>query len=188
MEKDNNETKQEKEEETNNIMDWIKSIAFAIIIALFIKTFIFNSTYVLGNSMYPTLEEKDRLFAVRVSLLFKGPEIGDIVVIKAPDDPKKDYIKRVIALEGDLVEILEGRVYVNEKLLEEDYIEEDSYTHIYNEDTWLVPDGEIFLLGDNRQKDASKDSRSFGTVEVKNVKGITDFRYFPMNDRFGSLN
>ncbi len=186
----NKELKENKEEkkETNYVMDWIKSIAFAIIIALFIKTFLFNSTYVLGNSMYPTLEEEDRLFAVRFSLFFKGPERGDIVVIKAPDNPKKDYIKRVIGLEGDLVEILEGRVYLNEKLLEEDYIEEDSYTHIYNKDTWVVPEGEVFLLGDNRDKDASKDSRSFGTIDVKDVKGITGFRYYPMNDRFGSLD
>lgn len=184
-EKNNNE---KPIEEKNDIMDFLKSVAFAVIIALFIKTFIFNSTYVLGNSMYPTLHEKDRLFSVKVSLLFKGPERGDIVVIKAPDNEEKDYIKRVIGLEGDLVEIIEGRVYLNQKLLVEDYIEADSYTHIYNIDTWEVPEGEVFVLGDNREKDASKDSRSFGTVPEKSIKGITGFRYFPFNDEFGSLD
>lgn len=184
MENEKNNNKQSK----NDLMDWIKSIAFAIIVAVFIKTFLFNSTYVLGNSMYPTLQEKDRLFSVKVSLFFKGPERGDIVIIQAPDNEKKDYIKRVIGVEGDLVEIIEGRVYVNQKLLEEDYVKEDSYTHIYNNDTWEVGEGRLFVLGDNRERDASKDSRSFGTVDAKSVKGITGFRYFPINDRFGSLD
>lgn len=187
MDNDKDDNKQSNKEKSD-IMDWIKSIALAMIIAVFIKTFLFNSTYVLGNSMYPTLHEKDRLFSVKVSLIFKGPERGDIVIIKAPDSEKKDYIKRVIGVEGDLVEILEGRVYLNKKLLEEEYIEEGSYTHIYNTNTWTVPKGEIFVLGDNREKDASKDSRSFGTVTVKSVKGITGFRYFPLNDNFGSLD
>lgn len=187
MENDKNNDNESKQEKSD-VMDWIKSISFAIIIAVFIKTFLFNSTYVLGNSMYPTLEEKDRLFSVKISLLFDGPKRGDIVIIEAPDNPKKDYIKRVIGVEGDLVEIIEGRVYLNKKLLQEDYIKEDSYTHIYNEDTWEVPQNRIFVLGDNREKDASKDSRSFGTVNVKSVKGITGFRYFPINDRFGSLD
>lgn len=189
---ENNENKMNKDkadkENKNEMIEWIKSISFAIIVAVFINTFLFNSTYVLGNSMQPTLHEKDRLFSIKVSLFFKGPERGDIAIIKAPDNDKKDYIKRVIGVEGDLVEIIEGRVYVNQKLLEEDYIEQDSYTHIYNMDTWEVPENEVFVLGDNREKNASKDSRTFGTVDVKSVKGITGFRYFPIDDRFGSLD
>lgn len=146
----NNET--EKKQPKSDVWDWMKSIGFAIVIAILIKTFLFNSTYVLGNSMYPTLLEKDRLFSVKISLMFKGPERGEIVIIKAPDSLKKDYIKRVIGIEGDLVEIIEGRVYLNKKLLIENYISENSYTHIYNNDTWEVPMGEIFVLGDNEKK------------------------------------
>lgn len=97
--------------------EWVKSIALAIAIALLIKTFVFNTTYVLGNSMYPTLLEKDRLFALKIPLYFGGPEIGDIIVLEAPDNPDKDYIKRVIALSGDKVEIIDGRVYVNDRLV-----------------------------------------------------------------------
>lgn len=184
------ERKDEKKDKENNndMMEWIKSIAFALLIAILINTFLFNSTYVLGNSMQPTLHEKDRLFSVKVSLFFHGPKRGDIVVIKAPDNDRKDYIKRVVGVEGDLVEIIEGRVYINKKLLEEDYIEENSYTHIYNIDTWEVGQGEVFVLGDNREKNASKDSRSFGTISVDSVKGITGFRYFPIDNRFGSLD
>ena len=89
---ENNNDKESK----NEAIEWIKSIAIAIVVAIFIKTYIFNSTYVLGNSMHPTLHEKDRLFAVKVSLYFSEPDRGDIIVLEAPDDPNKDYIKRVI--------------------------------------------------------------------------------------------
>lgn len=178
----------ENKETKNETIEWVKSIVTAVVIALLIKTFIFNTTYVLGNSMYPTLHEKDRLFANKVSLYFSGPSRGDIVVIKAPDVPGKDYIKRVVGIEGDTVEIKDGKVYVNGELLEEDYIEEDSYTHIYEENYWEVPEDHVFVLGDNRKEGASKDSRYFGYISEKDVKGITGFRYFPLNKRFGKVD
>lgn len=177
----------DKEKSSNETMEWIKSIVIAIAVAIFIKTFIFNSTYVLGNSMYPTLYEKDRLFAVKVPLYFKGPSRGDVVVLEAPDDDKKDYIKRVIGIAGDKVQIIDGNVYLNDVLLQEDYIEENSYTHVYDIDTWIVPEGELFVLGDNRAEGASKDSRYFGCVSLDSIKGITGFRYFPINKRFGKI-
>lgn len=137
--------------------------------------------------MYPTLHERDRLFAFKFPLYFSGPDRGDIVVLEAPDNEDKDYIKRVIGIGGDLVQIIDGQVYLNGQLLEEDYIEEGSYTEIYSEDTWLVPEGEVFLLGDNRREGASKDSRYFGCVPLESIKGITGFRYFPLDKRFGKI-
>ena len=179
----------EDEKKSNTeVFEWVKSIALAVAIALLIKTFVFNTTYVLGNSMYPTLLEKDRLFALKIPLYFGGPETGDIVVLEAPDNPNKDYIKRVIALSGDKVEILDGKVYVNDKQLNEDYIVDDAYTYAYENSIWVVPDGELFVLGDNRAEGASKDSRYFGPVTKKSVKGVTGFRYFPIDDRFGDLD
>lgn len=169
------------------IVEWVKSIVLAVVIALLIKTFIFNTTYVLGNSMHPTLHEKDRLFANKLSLYFSGPNRGEIIVLKAPDNPNKDYIKRVIGIEGDIINILDGKVYLNGELLEEDYIDEGVYTHVYGEDHWEVAKGCVFVLGDNRDEGASKDSRYFGLVHVDAVKGITSFRYFPFNEYFGKL-
>ena len=181
--------KDEKEKDIKKeTIEWIKSIGTAIIIAVLIKSFVFNTTYVLGNSMLPTLHEKDRLFATKISLYFNGPARGKVVVLEAPDDPKKDYIKRVIALENDKVEIRDGQVFVNGELLVEDYIDIDSYTHIYDKDTWIVPEGEAFVLGDNRAQGASKDSRYFGCISLKSIKGVTGFRYFPFNNRFGKIN
>ncbi|MFA5575765.1 MAG: signal peptidase I [Tissierellaceae bacterium] len=178
----------QKGDNGKEIMEWIKSIATAIVIAVIIKTFFFNTTYVLGNSMYPTLHEKDRLFANKVSLYFSGPSRGDVIVLEAPDAPKKDYIKRVIAIGGDIVEIKEGKVYLNGEILEEDYIDEGSYTHVYEESLWEIPQGSIFVLGDNRGEGASKDSRYFGCIPIKTIKGITGFRYFPIDKRFGKIH
>jgi signal peptidase I len=159
-----------KEEKSNGeLIEWIKSIGTAILIAILIKTFIFNTTYVLGNSMYPTLHR------------------GDVVVLEAPDNTNKDYIKRVIGVAGDKVEIVDGKVYVNDELLEEDYIEVGSFTHIYNESSWIVPEGQLFVLGDNREEGASKDSRYFGCITIDSIKGITGFRYFPFDNRFGKI-
>lgn len=171
----------------NEAMEWIKSILLAVVIALFIKSFIFNTTYVLGNSMYPTLQEKDRLFANKIPLYFSSPDRGEIVVLKAPDVANKDYIKRVIGIEGDTVAIVDGKVYLNGQLLKEDYIEEGLYTEIYGENYWEVPKDHVFVLGDNRHEGASKDSRFFGCVPLDSIKGITSFRYFPFNNRFGKL-
>lgn len=181
------EEKQGKTTPKTEIKEWIKSILTAVALAFLIKTFIFNTTYVLGNSMSPTLHEKDRLFAVKVPLYFSGPKRGDVVVLEAPDDPSKDYIKRVIGVEGDRVDIIDGQVLVNGVKLQEDYIKEDAYTHIYYESTWIVGEGEVFLLGDNRNEGASKDSRYFGCVKISSLKGITDFRYFPIDSRFGKI-
>lgn len=177
----------ESNKSKNETMEWVKSIVTAIIIAVLIKTFVFNSTYVLGNSMYPTLQEKDRLFALRVPLYFAGPEKGDVIVLEAPDNAEKDYIKRIIGLEGDRVEILDGKVYLNGELLIEPYIDHDSYTHVYYENTWVVPPGQAFVLGDNRAEGASKDSRYFGFIPIKSVKGVTGFRYYPFDNRFGKI-
>lgn len=181
MEENNKDIKKE-------VFEWIKSIGFAIVIAIFIKTFIFNTTYVLGHSMYPTLYEKDRLFASKISLYFGGPSRGDVVVLEAPDVPKKDYIKRVIGIEGDVVEIKDGKVYLNGSLLKEDYIDEDAYTHVYDDNNrWVVPEDHVFVLGDNRDEGASKDSRYFGCISIKTIKGVTGFRYFPLDKRFGKI-
>lgn len=184
MENHNQDDKKEK----NETFEWIKSIGTAIIIAVLIKSFIFNTTYVLGNSMYPTLHEKDRLFAIKVPLYFSGPGKGDVVVLEAPDNTDKDYIKRVIGLAGDKVEIIDGKVYVNDLIINEDYIDKDSFTHIYDASSWIVPPGQVFVLGDNREEGASKDSRYFGTIPIDSIKGITGFRYFPFDNRFGKIH
>lgn len=181
---DNNSMKRDEDEK----MEWIKSIFIAIILALFIKTFIFNSTLVSGSSMYPTLFEDDRLFSVRVPLYLREPKRSELIVFKAPDHMRKDYIKRVIGIEGDIVEIKNGKVYLNGSILHEGYIEPGIETSIYGESKWIVKENELFVLGDNRREGASKDSRYFGTIHNSSVKGIVNFRYYPLDYRFGKIN
>lgn len=180
-----------KQEQKNNIrkevFEWLKSIAFAVVIAILIKTFLFNTTYVLGYSMYPTLHERDRLFTNKIVYKISQPKRGDIVVLEAPDDPDKDYIKRVVGIEGDTVDIIDGKVYVNGELYKEHYIPEDAYTYSYENSSWKVEKGYLFVLGDNRSKGASKDSRYLGLIPISTIKGKATYRYFPFDDRFGSL-
>ena len=172
------------------IYEWIKSIALAIVIAIVIKTFLFNTTQVIGNSMHPTLHERDRLFTNKIIYTIGEPKRGDIVILEAPDDSDKDYIKRVVGLEGDTVEIKEGKVFVNGELFTETYIPKDStmgkYIKTFGEVKLKVPEGQVFVLGDNRNKGASKDSRYFGPIDIESIKGKASYRYFPF-DGFGSL-
>ncbi|KNF09365.1 signal peptidase I [Gottschalkia purinilytica] len=165
--------------------EWIKCIVVSIVIAFIIRTFLFNSTKVLGSSMYPTLHENDRLFTNRIVYTLGEPKRGDIVILKAPDDKNKDYIKRIIGVAGDKVEIKDGKVYVNGEEIKEDYTEKGAYTYS-DESMWEVPKGSVFVLGDNRQMGASKDSRALGLIPVDLIKGKASYRYFPI-DRFGSL-
>lgn len=188
MEDNNLSDEKEDSKSKNEILEWIKTIGLAIILAVFIKAFIFNTAYVVGYSMYPTLEPKDRLISSKIPLYLGEAERFDIVVLEAPDEPGKDYIKRVIGLAGDKVEIIKGDVYINGELLDENYTEEGVETGSLNEGGWLVAKDELFVLGDNRRENASKDSRYFGTIKSENIKGIVNFRYFPINKSFGRLN
>lgn len=169
----------------NEYKEWVKFILIAVIIALFIKTFLFSTTYVVGTSMYPTLEEGDMLFVNKIKLKFLPLNRGDIIVLKAPDNPKRDYIKRIIGVEGDIVLIQDGKVYLNGKILKEDYIKDNISTEAYDECKWEIPKGYVFVLGDNRG--ASNDSRVFGLVPLDKVVGVANFRYYPFGEKFGKV-
>lgn len=180
-EKSSNE-KNEKKSLFDEIMGWIMALVFAIILALFIKTYIFSTTLVDGSSMYPTLEHNDRLITLKLSLLFDDPDRGDIVIFESPLNPSDDYIKRVIAIEGDEVRIDDGSVYVNGKKLAETYIENGIKTQLENNlGYWHINEGMVFVLGDNRQFRKSTDSRVFGEISEDIIKGHAVFRYYPFN-------
>ncbi|MCI6610419.1 MAG: signal peptidase I [Ezakiella sp.] len=171
--------------ESDSLMEWIKSLGFAVIIALVIVKFVFGFTVVDGISMKPTLLNKDRLIEVKLDRLWRSTKRGDIVVIK--DKVKTEgnyYVKRIVGLPGERVEVQNGSVFIDGNLLEEDYIVDGIYTE-GNIDLTLGDD-EYFVLGDNREPYASRDSRSFGPIKKKNIGGRCVFRVFPFN-RFGIL-
>lgn len=165
------------------VKDWIVSIVVALALAFLIRTFIVELYIVEGPSMRPTLETQERLVVNKFIYRFRPPEKGEILVFRYPRDKSRDFIKRVIATEGDTIEIKEGRVYVNDKLITEDYILEKTRSE-YARAT--VPKGTIFVMGDNRNN--SEDSRfvDVGFVPYDLIKGKAVVVFWPL-DKLKSL-
>lgn len=161
-------------------LDWIISIAIAIALALFIRTFIVELYMVEGPSMTPTLINGERLIVSKFIYRFQQPARGDVVVFRFPRDPSRDFIKRVIATGGDTIEIRDGRVYVNDQELnEKDYILEKSRGSYPKS---KVPEGTIFVMGDNRNN--SEDSRfaDVGFVPLHLLKGKAIVAFWPLSN------
>lgn len=201
---------------------WIICIVIAIILALLIKYFILTPTVVKQESMYPTLEENQRLILNRLGRTFKQmPKRGDIITFEAPtvtyrteedtdiSNPvaiyedeernifegfsynvleigKTSYIKRVIGLPGDHVQIKNGKVYINEEELEEDYLQSgivtDDAEGMFSD--IIVPENTVFAMGDNRN--SSVDCRAFGCIPLERIEGKVLIRFWPLN-KFGKV-
>jgi signal peptidase I len=163
-----------------DIIELIKSIFIAIVAAVLIITFVFETVSVDGQSMSPTLAHKDRLIVEKVSYYFRKPKANDIIVLKYPADTREKFIKRVIAVAGDKVKIEDNRLFINGIEKDEPYIKEKFINGFYNEVT--VPENTIFVLGDNRNN--SKDSRfpDVGFVNLKLVVGRAALRIYPFNN------
>ena len=183
--------------EKNSIArEWIESIVIAFILAMFIRTFFIQAFKIPSGSMRPTLIERDRLM---VNKLRYGPKIpfskdkrlpgmtepkrGDIIVFVYPEDPSRDFIKRLIGLEGETIEIRGGNIYVNDQIVENSSIKDVFY---YNRGNYgkegqkiTVPQGHYFVLGDN--SGSSSDGRFWGFVPHGNVIGRAEIIYWPFS-------
>lgn len=173
---------------SQNTKEWIKDIAFAVILAVLVLQFI-KPTIVREHSMENTLHENDFLFVSRRSYsLFGDPGRGDIIVFHSPlttaTGQEKLLVKRIIAVGGDTVSISGGVVYLNGEALEEDYVK-DGYTDTEMEEV-TVPEGSLFCMGDNRQNSADSRDPRIGCVLEKDVLGKVVFRIFPFSS-FGGL-
>mgnify|MGYP001473389594 CR=1 FL=1 len=180
------EIDKKKDEETLTAVDWIKSIVIALVLALIIRTYVASATTVSGTSMNDTLQDRD-VVLINKMVNLDNIERGDIIVFDAPDDKDKDYIKRVIGLPGDKIDIFEGSVYINGEKLSEPYINTD-YTYAYDQiaNQWIVGEDELFVMGDNRIPGKSSDSRIFGTILKDSLVGRAVFRIYPFST-FGFL-
>ena len=166
-------------------IDTIQSILVAAAIFLVIYMFLFRPFQVNGESMYPNFKDKQYVLTNLITLRFNKPKLGDVLVFKAPPDPDKDFIKRVIGMPGDTVMIQNGEVYVNsQKLDESPYLSSDVKTYggafLKDGDTVTVPADEYFVMGDNRPY--SSDSREWGFVPTKNIIGESMLVYWPINE------
>ncbi|NJR65332.1 MAG: signal peptidase I [Leptolyngbyaceae cyanobacterium CRU_2_3] len=178
----------------NPWMEAAKTIGLSLILALGIRQFVAEARYIPSESMVPTLEVNDRLMVEKISYLMHPPERGDIVVFWPPDtvaqvcqgqaSPSKQkdaFIKRVVGVPGDKVEVRDGQVLLNDQVLSEDYIAESP------KDPWgpqIVPPDSYLMMGDNRNN--SCDSRRWGFVPRNEIIGRAAFRFWPI-DRIGGL-
>lgn len=164
--------------------DWVKPLLIAAILAIGIRTFLFGPYKIPTGSMRPVLMEGDRIFVDKISYRFREPQRGDIVVFKYPLDPKKDFVKRLVAFGGETLEIRDGQLYVNSRKLEAPpSITERFY---YNRSDWAfgkegqlitIPEGQLFVLGDNSAQ--SSDSRNWGFVPRTDVIGRAVIIWWP---------
>jgi signal peptidase I len=157
------------------VRETLEAILIAVLLALFIRTFVVESFLVLGNSMEPNLHNRERLFINKIVYRLREPGQGEIIVFRYPKDPGRDFVKRVIACGGDTLEIRDGTVYVNGERLAETYQPDRDYADFPAVE---VGEGMIFVLGDNR--DNSEDSRFFGAVPRGYIKGRALFVYWPL--------
>ena len=165
------------------LRDNLPVIALALTLAFFIRTFIAEPRFIPSDSMLPTLLQGDRLVVEKVSYRFHEPQRGDIVVFQTPlllqqmgYPQDQAFIKRVIGLPGDTIAVQEGKVYLNNQPLEEDYIYE---APAYNLPPREVPEKEIFVMGDNRNN--SNDSHIWGFLPENQIIGRAILRFLPFN-------
>ena len=182
------------------IIDWIKIFVFAILIVVIIRGFVIEPVIVNGISMEDTLFNGQKLLIYKLGYFFHPPKRGDIVVLRYQSLPSTsnsisgkwgslsrafpavaeiDYIKRVIGLPGDKIDIIEGYVYVNGEKLEEVYVKGKTYKDVMDFPV-VVPENTVFVMGDNREY--SKDSRTIGFVEFNRIRGKAILRIWPLKD------
>jgi signal peptidase I len=192
--------------------EYTKAIATALILALFIRAYFIQAFKIPSGSMIPTLLVGDHIlvnkfiygtklpFSDKRFLVLRKPERGDIIVFKYPEDPGRDFIKRVIAVEGDAIESINKKIYVNGKPVNEPFtqhtdnsLRQQGMDPRDNFGPVIVPKGKYFMMGDNR--DQSYDSRYWGYVDMKEIKGEALILYWswdskthwPRLDRIGRV-
>ncbi len=159
------------------LVAWIKTLISAAVYAILIVTFGFQVARVEGLSMAPTLADQDRLIVNKLAYRIGEPRRSDIVMLYYPLNPDKSFVKRVIAEEGDTVRIVDGKVYVNEVPLNDDYVPQEYRSH----DDWgpqVIPEGYYFVMGDHRNN--SSDSRTWGFVPKRYIIGKVQLRWWPL--------
>jgi signal peptidase I len=171
------------------VMDILETVVFIGSLFIVVYLFIMQPNQVKGASMDPTFNSGDYIFTSKITYKLRGFERGDVVVFKSPKNPDIEYIKRIIGLPGDKVMVKDEEVYVNGVKLDEPYIA--AKTNLWdggfskNGEEIVVPDGELYVMGDNRPR--SSDSREFGPIPVSSIIGQVFYRYFP-SSKVGTID
>lgn len=173
----------------NFFLDFIQTVVIALSIFVIVYLFFFQPHQVKGNSMLANFVNGEYLLTDKISYRFRPPQRGDVIVFQAPRNADYEYIKRIIALPSETIKISQGRVFVNGSILEEKYLNPGLRTTSGNflreNQVFTVPEGEYFVMGDNRPH--SSDSREWGTVPKENIVGKAWLRYWPLS-KLGLVN
>ncbi len=163
------------------IYSWIDSVVYALVIILFIFTVLFRVVGVSGESMKPTLNNGDWLAVKAINTSYKP---GDIVVVTQPNPLNEPLIKRVIAVGGDTVDIdiAEGTVSVNGNIISEPYILEPTQRRFDVAFPVTVPEGKVFVMGDNRNNSLDSRYSAIGFIDTRYLLGTAEFRFYPLGD------
>lgn len=179
----NEQQEADKPKKKSSLWYWVRDIAIAVVLALILLQFI-NPTMVRQESMMNTLNDGDYIFINKQAYRFGEVKHGDIIVFQTQemdsDGKAKKLIKRAIALPGDTLEITDGKVYLNDKELDEPYIREP-YTDGEIERT-VVPDNKLFAMGDNRTYSHDSRESDIGFVDMDDLRGKAIFRVYPFGD------
>lgn len=157
------------------LRDLLETVVLAAALAYLIRGFAIEAFFVRGGSMEPTLHDAEVLFLNKLAYRFGRPQRRDVIVFRCPRPPHSDFVKRVVALAGEVVEMRDGAVYIDGRLYEEPYLARPGH---FSFAPTQVPPGHLFVLGDNRM--VSDDSRAFGFVPLADVKGKAWFVYWPV--------
>lgn len=203
--------KRKKKSFLREIKEWIITIAVTMFITLFIIANIFSITGIMQYSMEPSFSEGDRVLNYKLGYVFKEPEVGDVIIFNKLDKRSglvynilneiddirnniiygrtrnvqvKYLIKRVIAIPGDIIDIVDGSVYVNGEIEEGDNHIGETYENKELSYPLLIPEGKVFVLGDNREN--SSDSRNLGLIDYGQIVGKVTFRIWPIS-KIGKL-
>jgi signal peptidase I len=165
------------------LRNWTRDLAVALGLAIVVMIFLYQPVKVEGNSMNPLLSDQERIFINKFVYHFEPIDRGDVVVFWYPLDRSKSFIKRVVGLPGETIQIRKGDVYIDGRELSDQYVP-PNYLDGSNYGPLTIPRGDYFVMGDHR--DSSNDSRVFGPVPRSLIYGKAVFAYWPV-DHIGSL-
>ncbi len=161
----------------NGLRDWFKDFVKAFIFFLFLQTYVVQGFVIEGACMEPELHSKEKIIVNKLLYFVEEPKVGEVVVFSYPLEPKKDFIKRVVGVTGDTIEVKDGYLYRNSKKLNENFVKEyvfGSYGPI------KIPPGKVCVMGDNRNN--SHDSRAWGLLDKSLIKGRAELKFWPFSD------
>ena len=167
----------------DELRSWARDLLIAVGLAAVIIVFLYQPVKVEGTSMVPLLSDQERIFVNKFVYRFEPIQRGDVVVFWYPLDRSKSFIKRVVALPAELVEMRDGKLYVNGRLLPQQFVPRE-YMDGSSFGPYTIPDDQYFVMGDHRS--SSNDSRVFGPVPREAIYGKAVFAYWPF-DRFGVI-